>query len=167
MEHSQKFTLVKDYYDRGLWSDARLLNSVGKWITQEEYEEIINPVNDISEGIEPDSEYIENSETQVNEPEEPYENTYIFDENEENPNIIESEEEPENDNIAEEIENGDPDYVEWDESMIEDIGDDTENEDNHEEVHENGSDEFFDEFYDEELHGTGYDDPEEIDDSSE
>lgn len=37
---SEKFTLVKDYYDRGLWSKQRVYNAVGKWITAEEYEQI-------------------------------------------------------------------------------------------------------------------------------
>jgi len=39
-EHSPKFQLVKDYYDSGLWSKQRVYNSVGKWITAAEYEEI-------------------------------------------------------------------------------------------------------------------------------
>ena len=33
---SPKFELVKRYYDEGLWSEARVRNAVGKWITQEE-----------------------------------------------------------------------------------------------------------------------------------
>ena len=41
MEHSEKFELVKSYYDRGLWSAARVLKAVGKWITAEEAEEIL------------------------------------------------------------------------------------------------------------------------------
>lgn len=39
---SPKFELVKRYYDEGLWSEARVRNAVGKWITQEEYELIVN-----------------------------------------------------------------------------------------------------------------------------
>ena len=39
---SPKFDLVKRYYDEGLWSEARVRNAVGKWITQEEYELIVN-----------------------------------------------------------------------------------------------------------------------------
>ena len=39
-EHSKNFCKVKDYYDRGLWSKARVHAVVGKWITPEEYEEI-------------------------------------------------------------------------------------------------------------------------------
>ena len=34
---SPKFELVKRYYESGLWSKARVLNAVGKWITEEEY----------------------------------------------------------------------------------------------------------------------------------
>lgn len=41
MEHSAKFEKVKDYYDRGLWNEARVANAVVKgWITEAEYEEI-------------------------------------------------------------------------------------------------------------------------------
>ena len=36
-----KFELVKDYYERGLWSLVRVRNAVVKgWITPEEYESI-------------------------------------------------------------------------------------------------------------------------------
>lgn len=35
---SKKYALVKDYYDRGLWSITRVKNAVVKgWITEEEY----------------------------------------------------------------------------------------------------------------------------------
>ena len=40
MEHSEKFELVKSYYEKGLWDKTRVRNAVGKWITAEEYEEI-------------------------------------------------------------------------------------------------------------------------------
>lgn len=40
MEHSPKFELVKSYYDKGLWTEERVRNAVGKWITAEEYTEI-------------------------------------------------------------------------------------------------------------------------------
>lgn len=40
MEHSKKFDLVKDFYDRRLWSKTRVWNAVGRWITAEEYKEI-------------------------------------------------------------------------------------------------------------------------------
>ena len=43
---SPKFELVKRYYDEGLWSAERVRNAVGKWITQEEYEIIVNTNND-------------------------------------------------------------------------------------------------------------------------
>lgn len=34
------FDMVKDYYDRGLWSLQRVWNVVGKAITDEEYQQI-------------------------------------------------------------------------------------------------------------------------------
>ena len=38
---SEKFELVKRYYDRGLWNEYRVRMAVVKgWITPEEYEEI-------------------------------------------------------------------------------------------------------------------------------
>ena len=39
---SPKFELVKGYYDRGLWSEDRVRKAVGKWITQEECDIILN-----------------------------------------------------------------------------------------------------------------------------
>ncbi len=41
MEHSEHFELVKSYYDRHLWTAARVRKAVGKWITQEECDEIL------------------------------------------------------------------------------------------------------------------------------
>jgi len=41
MEHSKNFEKVKKYYDEGLWDKTRLHNAVGKWITSDEYEEIV------------------------------------------------------------------------------------------------------------------------------
>ena len=41
MEHSEKFELVKNYYERGLWSEARVRKAVGKWITQAECNKIL------------------------------------------------------------------------------------------------------------------------------
>ena len=43
--HSKNFAKVKNYYDRGLWSEVRVRNAVtnpasNPWITAEEYEEI-------------------------------------------------------------------------------------------------------------------------------
>lgn len=38
---SDKFQLVKDYYDKGLWDIEKVYNAVGRWITADEYEEII------------------------------------------------------------------------------------------------------------------------------
>lgn len=34
---SKNFNKVKNYYDKGLWSKARVHEAVGKWITAEEY----------------------------------------------------------------------------------------------------------------------------------
>ena len=39
---SAKFELVKGYYDAGLWSAERVYNAVGRWITRDEYEQIVN-----------------------------------------------------------------------------------------------------------------------------
>lgn len=36
-ERSKKYNTVKSYYDNGLWSEKRVYNAVGKWITAEEY----------------------------------------------------------------------------------------------------------------------------------
>lgn len=37
-----KFEMVKDFYDRGLWSKTRVRNAVIKgWITADEYELIV------------------------------------------------------------------------------------------------------------------------------
>lgn len=40
-EHSKNFGKVKVYYDNGLWNKQRVYNAVGKWITADEYQEII------------------------------------------------------------------------------------------------------------------------------
>lgn len=41
-EHSPKFEMVKDYYDRGLWSAARVRRAVVcKYITEAECAEIL------------------------------------------------------------------------------------------------------------------------------
>lgn len=37
---SKNFEKVKKYYDNNIWSKTRVYNSVGKWITEEEYKEI-------------------------------------------------------------------------------------------------------------------------------
>lgn len=37
---SEKFEIVRAYYDAGLWNASRVKNAVGKWITQDEYTEI-------------------------------------------------------------------------------------------------------------------------------
>lgn len=39
---SAKFDMLKEFYDRGLWSAKRLQDAVTKgWITQAEYDEIV------------------------------------------------------------------------------------------------------------------------------
>lgn len=40
MEHSNNYEKVKDYYDNDLWTKTQVYNAVGRWITEEEYEEI-------------------------------------------------------------------------------------------------------------------------------
>lgn len=40
-EHSAKFELVKKYYDNGLWNEQMVKNAVGRWITEEEKNEIL------------------------------------------------------------------------------------------------------------------------------
>lgn len=41
-EHSEKFALVKSYYESGLWKKKAVKNAVRKnWITAAEYEEIV------------------------------------------------------------------------------------------------------------------------------
>lgn len=43
---SPKFEKVKKYYDSGFWTAAMVCNAVKKrWITEEEYEMIINESN--------------------------------------------------------------------------------------------------------------------------
>lgn len=41
MEHSANFEKVKNYYDRGMWSAARVIAAIGKWITEAEAEDIL------------------------------------------------------------------------------------------------------------------------------
>ena len=41
MEHSAKFELVKSYYERGMWDASRVRAAVGRWITAEEAEAIL------------------------------------------------------------------------------------------------------------------------------
>lgn len=38
--HSEKFEKVRRYYKKRLWTLAQVKNAVGKWITEEEYQEI-------------------------------------------------------------------------------------------------------------------------------
>lgn len=41
MNHSKNFEKVKTYYERGMWSAARVEAAVGKWITSAEAKEIM------------------------------------------------------------------------------------------------------------------------------
>ena len=44
-EHSEKFELIKGYYDSGRWKKKAVRQAVTKgWITAEEYEEITGEV---------------------------------------------------------------------------------------------------------------------------
>ena len=46
-EHSEKYELVKGYYDSGLWKLKAVRNAVKKgWITIEEFEEITGEIYD-------------------------------------------------------------------------------------------------------------------------
>lgn len=46
-EHSEKFELVKGYYDSGEWKKKAVKNAVKRgWITAEEFEEITGEVYD-------------------------------------------------------------------------------------------------------------------------
>lgn len=38
--NSKNFEKVRNYYDNDLWSIERVQAAVGKWITEEEYQEI-------------------------------------------------------------------------------------------------------------------------------
>lgn len=40
MEHSEKFEKVRYYYKNHLWTKEKVKNAVGRWITEEEYQEI-------------------------------------------------------------------------------------------------------------------------------
>lgn len=39
---SKNFKLVKDYYLKKLWNEEMVRNAIGRWITEEEADEIIN-----------------------------------------------------------------------------------------------------------------------------
>lgn len=54
-----KYDMVKDYYDRRLWSKQRVYNAVGKWITAEQYEEITGEPYEIDE---PEEEGVKDNE---------------------------------------------------------------------------------------------------------
>lgn len=40
MYKSKNFNKVKQYYDLKLWNISKVISAVGKWITENEYEEI-------------------------------------------------------------------------------------------------------------------------------
>lgn len=47
-EHSEKFELVKYYYNSGLWKKKAVRRAVAsEWITADEYEEIVGEPYDI------------------------------------------------------------------------------------------------------------------------
>ena len=40
---SKKYNIVKKYYDEGFWTKEMVMNAIDKrWITQDEYESIVN-----------------------------------------------------------------------------------------------------------------------------
>lgn len=54
---SNKYSTIKNYFDRGLWSEKMVTNVVGRWITKEEAAEILGHDPDI-----PESEYLTSDE---------------------------------------------------------------------------------------------------------
>lgn len=53
MKHSDKYDIVKSYYDKGLWSEQRIKLAVEKgWITEEECNEILYTNEEIVEETE-------------------------------------------------------------------------------------------------------------------
>lgn len=38
---SERFQMVSDFYTHGLWSAERVRNAVGRWITQDECDQIL------------------------------------------------------------------------------------------------------------------------------
>lgn len=43
---SAKYETVKNYYEKGLWSELMVRNAVDRWITAEECEEILGGEGD-------------------------------------------------------------------------------------------------------------------------
>lgn len=41
---SKKFEMVKNFYDKKLWTKGMVKNAVGRWITAEEYQSITGEV---------------------------------------------------------------------------------------------------------------------------
>lgn len=41
MRHSKKYNTVKEYYNKGLWTEGMVRNAVGRWISEDEADEII------------------------------------------------------------------------------------------------------------------------------
>lgn len=41
MEHSKNYEKVKKYYEYKLWDERRVRLAVGRWITEDEYFEIV------------------------------------------------------------------------------------------------------------------------------
>ncbi len=42
MEHSKNYYKVLNYYVAKMWSETMVINAIGKWITQEEADIILN-----------------------------------------------------------------------------------------------------------------------------
>ena len=42
---SKNYEKVKTYYERGMWSLDRVKAAVGKWITEEEFKQIVGEVS--------------------------------------------------------------------------------------------------------------------------
>ncbi len=40
LEHSKNFEKVRKYFEENFWNENRIHLAVGRWITEEEYEEI-------------------------------------------------------------------------------------------------------------------------------
>ncbi len=41
MEHSKNFEKIKKYYIEGRWTISMVRDAVGRWITEEEFKEIV------------------------------------------------------------------------------------------------------------------------------
>lgn len=39
--YSERFDILKTYYEKKLWSKERIISAIGKWITEDEAKEIL------------------------------------------------------------------------------------------------------------------------------